>query len=101
LGERFLVFDRLSVALALPVLVVAALTLAACGRNGPPLPPPGSTPAPTTDATPPAGPSPTGAAAGTGPTAQQTAQKNGFDTAGNPVAPAGQKKSFLLDPLLQ
>jgi predicted small lipoprotein YifL len=96
-----LVLDRLSVALALPVFVVAALTLAACGRNGPPLPPPDSTPAPTTDATPPAGPSPTGAVAGTGPTAQQTAQKNGFDTAGNPVAPPGQKKSFLLDPLLQ
>ena len=96
-----MVLNRLSVALALPVLVAAALTLAACGRNGPPLPPPGSTPAPTTEATPPAGPSPTGTAGGTGPTAQQTAQKNGFDTSGNPVAPSGQKKSFLLDPLLQ
>ncbi len=96
-----MVLDRLSVFLALPLLVVAALTLAACGRNGPPLPPPGSTPAPTAEAVPPAGPSPTGAAAATGPTAQQTAQKNGFDTSGNPVAPPGQKKSFLLDPLLQ
>jgi hypothetical protein len=36
-----------------------------------------------------------------GPTAQETAQKNGFDAYGNPVAPAGQKKSFLLDFLLQ
>ena len=33
--------------------------------------------------------------------AQETAQKNGFDAHGNPVAPPGQKKPFLLDPLLQ
>jgi hypothetical protein len=31
----------------------------------------------------------------------QTAAKNGFDIYGNPVAPAGAKKSFLLDPFLQ
>jgi hypothetical protein len=36
-----------------------------------------------------------------GPAAQETAMKNGFDAYGNPVAPPGQKKSFLLDPLLQ
>jgi hypothetical protein len=29
------------------------------------------------------------------------AQKTGFDANGNPIAPPGQKKSFLLDPLLQ
>jgi hypothetical protein len=49
---------------------------------------------------------PAGVAASTlggpgGPTAQETAQKSGFDIFGNPVAPPGQKKSFLLDPLLQ
>jgi hypothetical protein len=36
-----------------------------------------------------------------GPTAHETAMRNGFDAYGNPVAPPGQKKSFLLDPLLQ
>ena len=34
-------------------------------------------------------------------TAQNNAAKNGFDAYGNPVAPPGQKKSFLLDPVLQ
>jgi hypothetical protein len=33
--------------------------------------------------------------------AQTTTAKNGFDTAGNPVASPGQKKPFLLDPILQ
>jgi predicted small lipoprotein YifL len=95
-----LAFNRLSVAFALIVLTAAAFTLAACGRNGPPLPPPGSTPTPTTSAAPPVGTPPNGAPGANGPTAQQTAQKNGFDIFGNPVAPPGQKKSFLLDPLL-
>ncbi len=36
-----------------------------------------------------------------GPTSRETAQKNGFDAYGNPVAPVGQKKSFPLDFLLQ
>jgi predicted small lipoprotein YifL len=95
-----LAFNRLSFASVLIVLTAAAFTLAACGRNGPPLPPPGSTPTPTASATPSAGTSPTGAPGADGPTPQQTAQKNGFDMFGNPVAPPGQKKSFLLDPLL-
>jgi len=95
-----LTLNRLSVAFALIVLTAAAFALSACGRNGPPLPPPGSTPAPTTSAAPPGGTPPNGAAAANGPTSQQTAQKNGFDMFGNPVAPPGQKKSFLLDPLL-
>jgi hypothetical protein len=30
-----------------------------------------------------------------------TAAKSGFDANGNPVAPPSQKKSFLLDPILQ
>ncbi len=93
-------FKRLSVVFALAALTAAGFMLAACGRNGMPLPPPGATPTPTASATPPAGTSPTGAPGGNGPTSQQTAQKNGFDTLGNPVAPAGEKKSFLLDPLL-
>ena len=101
LGNWSLAFNRLNVAFALAVLTAAALMLAACGRNGPPLPPPGSTPAPMASTTPPPGTSPAGAAAANGPTSQQTAQKNGFDMVGNPVAPPGQKKTFLLDPLLQ
>jgi hypothetical protein len=99
---NFLVLSRLGVALALPVLTAAALTLAACGRNGPPLPPPGpqAQAAPAATAPPP-GAAASPAAAATGTQAQQTAQKNGFDIFGNAVAPPGQKKSFLLDPLLQ
>jgi len=94
-----LALNRLNVAFALILLSATALTLAACGRNGDPLPPPG----PVAANPPPLGtaaPSPVPGAA-TGPTAQITAQKNGFDANGNPVAPPGQKKSFLLDPLLQ
>jgi hypothetical protein len=100
------------------MLAAAALVVAACGRNGPPLPPPGpvaAEPAPAavaaspTAAPPvspavaavPTAPPATGAPVVTAPTAQQTAVKNGFDIFGNPVAPPGQKKSFLLDPLLQ
>jgi hypothetical protein len=33
--------------------------------------------------------------------AQSVATKSGFDLLGNPVAPLGQKKSFVLDPLLR
>jgi hypothetical protein len=34
-------------------------------------------------------------------TAQNVAAKTGFDAEGNPAAPPGQKKPFLLDPLLR
>jgi hypothetical protein len=95
-----LAFNRLRVVFALAVLTAAAFALAACGRNGMPLPPPGSAPAPTASAAPAAATTQAGAPDASGPTSQQTAQKNGFDTFGNPVAPAGEKKSFLLDPLL-
>jgi len=87
------------------VAIAAALTLAACGRDGPPLPPPGPEvqPAPTAQAAPPAlmPGSTAGGPVASGPAGQETATKNGFDLLGNPVAPPGQKKSFLLDPLLQ
>jgi len=84
-------------------LVAAAFALAACGRVGPLEPPPGPAlgVAPTAAAPPPAPASTTGGPVVSGPTAQETAQKTGFDANGNPVAPPGQKKSFLLDPLLQ
>ena len=100
----FLVFDRLRLAIALALFGAAAMGLAACGRAGPPLPPPGPAvePAPTVQAAPPVAPSASiGGPVASGPTAQEMAQKNGFDAFGNPVAPAGQKKSFPLDFLLQ
>jgi hypothetical protein len=100
-GTSLLACNRLSVVFALIALTAAAFALAACGRNGMPLPPPDSTPAPSASATPPAGTSPTGVPGTNGPSPQQTAQKNGFDMFGNPVATPGHKKSFLLDPLLQ
>jgi len=96
--------DRLSAAFALVLLGAAAFGLAACGRAGPLELPPGPAvgPAPTAAVTPPVTPaSGIGGPVASGPTAHETAQKNGFDAFGNPVAPPGEKKSFLLDFLLQ
>lgn len=93
---------RLHAGLTLAVLGTAVVTLAACGRAGPLEPPPG--PAVGVSPTASAPPSPTslvGAPAANGPVSQETAQKNGFDAYGNPVAPPGEKKSFFLDFLLQ
>jgi predicted small lipoprotein YifL len=94
--ERILVRVRLLARIAVTVAGLAALGLAGCGRAGPLEPPPG----------PAAGPAP--AAQLTGPdgtpipgSAQDAALKTGFDQNGNPVAPPGQKKPFILDPLLQ
>jgi len=101
---NLLVFDRLRLAVAFALFGAAAIGLAACGRAGPPLPPPGPAvePAPTAQAAPPSAPSAgIGGPVASGPTTQETAQKNGFDVYGNPVAPPGQKKSFPLDFLLQ
>jgi predicted small lipoprotein YifL len=104
-GERSLVLDRLRVAFALALFGGAAFALAACGRAGPLELPPGpalAPPGPTAQATPPAAPaSSVDGPLAQGPSAHETAMKNGFDAYGNPVAPPGQKKSFLLDPLLQ
>jgi len=77
-----LAFDRLSVRIALAVLVTAiALGLSACGRKGPLDPPPSA-------AVPPPPPS------------ASAADASGAPATANPPAPT-QKKSFLLDPLLQ
>jgi predicted small lipoprotein YifL len=84
------------------VLIAGAFALAACGRAGPlELPPGPAAAAAPTAPTPPAPAATIGGPVASGPTAQETAQKNGFDAFGNPIAPPGQKKSFLLDPLLQ
>jgi predicted small lipoprotein YifL len=70
------------------------LALAGCGRVGPLEQPPGPAPAATSQRT-----SPDGTPAPGSP--QDAAMRNGFDTQGNPVAAPGQKRSFILDPLLQ
>jgi len=87
-----LVFQKAAVAAGL----TAALGLAGCGRAGPlELPPgPAATPAPRAQLT-----QPDGSPAPGSP--QDTAVKTGFDARGNPVAAVGQKKPFILDPLLQ
>jgi predicted small lipoprotein YifL len=89
---------RRTIALAGPIAV--ALALSACGRAGPLEPPPGPavTPAPSaqlSQARQPDGSPLPGAAE------EAAAQKSGFDAQGNPVATAGQKRPFFLDPILQ
>jgi hypothetical protein len=80
----------------------AALTLAACGRAGPPEPPPG--PALTGQPAavlPPAPAAPPGSPDDLRAKQYEKAAQNGFDSHGNPVAPTGEKRSFFLDFLLQ
>jgi predicted small lipoprotein YifL len=78
---------------ALSGLVMTALALVGCGRAGPLEPPPGPAAVPSAQLT-----QPDGSPAPGSP--QDTAVKSGFDSAGNPVA-TGQKRSFILDPLLR
>jgi predicted small lipoprotein YifL len=76
---------------------IAVLSLSGCGREGPlelpPGPAPSSLPQSSQLTLPDGSPAPG--------SAQDTAQRNGFDSQGNPVAAAGQKRPFILDPLLQ
>jgi predicted small lipoprotein YifL len=95
---------RLCVALALAAAVAASLGLSGCGRKGPLDLPPSD----VASASKPPPPAPTASLPGASPsadpsaeTAQQTAARTGFDSRGNPVAAPGEKKGFLLDPLLQ
>ena len=82
---------------ALIAALAAVLGLAGCGREGPLELPPG--PAPATPAASSELRSPDGTPAPGSP--QDTATKTGFDAQGNPVAAPGQKRPFILDPLLQ
>ncbi len=82
---------------ALIAALAGILALAGCGREGPLELPPG--PAPATPAASSQLRSPDGTPAPGSP--QDTAVKTGFDNQGNPVAAPGQKRSFILDPLLQ
>jgi predicted small lipoprotein YifL len=106
---------RLRAGLVLPVLGVAAASLAACGRAGPPELPPGPifssyqqpaaepaaqpTGAPATAA--PAMPAPPGSPEDPREKQYEKAAQNGFDKSGSPVAGQSQNKSFFLDFLLQ
>jgi predicted small lipoprotein YifL len=92
--------------LLLGMAAAAAVSLSACGRNGSLEIPPGPLgfqPAPAALGAPPPGPVATAPAdaSATPQTSQDTIAKTGFDQHGNPAATPGQKKPFLLDPLLQ
>jgi hypothetical protein len=90
----------------LGIAAVAAVGLSACGRNGALEIPPGPVgfqPAPAALSAPPPGPvasAPADASAAQ-PTPQDTVARTGFDVHGNPAATPGQKRPFLLDPLLR
>ena len=92
------------------VLGAVAVGLANCGRNGAPEVPRGGRGGrgwafpPSLGAPPPVQPgdtAPNPSVAGANTPGQTTASKTGFDTNGNPVAPLGLKRSFVLDPILQ
>lgn len=85
--------DRLRIACALAIALAAALSLAACGRKGPLDPPPSAAIAPPPAAAPARYIDPTtatGGPQGVKPAPVQT----------TPLPPP-QKKTFILDPLIQ
>jgi predicted small lipoprotein YifL len=89
-------FVRWPAHLALAAIMLAALSLSACGRKGGLDLPPGASLAE------PAAPPPVSPGIPSllpGATPAPTAQ-NGVDAAGNPVVPPAQKKGFFLDPIL-
>jgi len=108
-GEHFLAHYCLRVGVAALVLGALAFGLAGCGRNGAPEPPPQGSGGlgwalgpPSFAAAPPPPGEATSNAPASGAAAEATpAAKSGFDANGNPVAGRGQKKPFLLDPILQ
>ena len=89
-------FERWPVRLALAAVLLGALSLAACGRKGGLDLPPGAAAA----TPPPAEAAPSAAAGPPPPGSPQAAAREGFDAYGNPVAPPGRRRSFILDPLL-
>jgi predicted small lipoprotein YifL len=97
-----LAFDRISRRIVLAAAVAAALSLGGCGRKGPLDLPPGEGP-PAGGLTTPSPPATiSGPAFLPGPThVTPTPAQSGFDAHGNPVAPPGPDKPFILDPLLR
>jgi predicted small lipoprotein YifL len=104
------VIIRLPARLALAAVVLAALGLAACGRKGgldlPPgaalnePPPANAAVVPRTAVVPPPSDTNTTTRSTIAVGAQAPSTQNGFDASGNPVAPPGKKRPFILDPLL-
>jgi len=92
--------------LAFGAVAALALSLAACGRKGPLDLPPSDTPAPTSNLTTSQAPTSSSVIAGPGglfggPASNDPAA-NAVDAQGRPIyQPPAQKKSFILDPLLQ
>ena len=95
--------NRLPAGVVLAVVGVATVTLAACGRAGPPELPPGpifsSSPPPAV--VPAAPPAPPGSAEDIREKQYEKSVQNGFDRNSNPVAPPSERRSFILDFLLQ
>jgi predicted small lipoprotein YifL len=91
--------------LAFGVALALALSLAACGRKGPLDLPPSDTPALSSNLTTsqaPASPGITGPGGLFGGPASNDPAANTVDAQGRPIyQPPAQKKSFILDPLLQ
>jgi len=83
--------------LALTLTLLGALALSACGRNGGLEPPPGA----AASQPPPAASQSSADGSAAAGTPQDVAAQTGFDARGNPVAPPGPKRSFVLDPLLR
>ena len=94
---------RLRAGFALALLGVAAVSLAACGRNGPPELPPGPvfSAAPPPVAAPAGPPAPPGSAEDMRDKQYEKSVQNGFDRNNVPVAPPSERRSFILDFLLQ
>jgi predicted small lipoprotein YifL len=88
---------------ALALLGFAAVALAACGRAGPPELPPGPvfSSYPQAAAAPVAPPAPPGSAEDIREKQYEKSVQNGFDRNSNPVAPPSERRSFILDFLLQ
>ena len=99
---------RLRAGFVVAALGFVAVSLAGCGRAGPPELPPGpvfssyqppaAAPPAAAQAAPPAAP---GSNEDMREKQYEKAAQNGFDRNGNPVAPPSERKSFILDFLLQ
>jgi len=96
MGLRVVALALIRVTIRATLLLAAVAALTGCGRVGAlQLPPGPAAPPPAANAQ---LTSPDGTPAPGSP--QDPAVTTGFDAQGNPVAPRGQKKSFILDPLL-
>lgn len=91
-------FERWPAHLALAAALLAALSFSGCGRKGELDLPPDAAGNPQVPA--PVASDPTSPSVYPPPPPGRPTARNGFDIYGNPVAPPGEKKDFILDPLL-